>query len=636
MRPFLAFATGVLALCAAACSPPESTAETGFTAPDREAGERAPLTAACDGMDPTSCLLPWPSSVFTAVDAASPTGVRVHVDKASLDSDDDPASVNRADGFSRITPLLTGFEASLADPPDAAGLQLFLVQPGLPGSGEPVPVRLEIHPSKDEEGRTLLVAKPYRALAPNAEYLAVVTDSLRPEGGGTLAPERAAKVALGLEKPASQVDADLYGHHAPARALLAKAGIDPAHVVRLWDFTTRSAGDATRRLLAMRDAARAAVAAGDTQVILDVVKPGDGDIAAIVEGRLSGLPSFAMEEGLSLDADGLPTPNGTREAAFRVEIPKGSGDYPFLMFGHGTGGSFRDSAFDAELGAEGIGKVGFNLYGWTNDETLDTFVRMTRMFVGSEHSTAFLMQALAEGAALQAAMDGVLGDALAAPTLLGAPNPAAGRRPDGSVPLWAGGSLGGTMGLVYASADPDMGAAVLNVPGAGWTHFVPLSSVYTTMAALLKTNFDSDLSLLQAFLMSQSNWDDVDGAVWGEARAGRKTVFLVQESIGDPILPNIGSENVALAVDAVQVGAVLVPIPGVEPAKAAAVTESALTQYHVPDPGALEIHGFAARDTPAGKAARDQIRTFVKSALMGNPETVVPPGCAGGSCDFSE
>ncbi len=634
MKYFLCFAASLLGLFAAGCTSPAET-EVAFTAPDRAAGERAPLTAACDGMDPTSCLLPWPSSVFTTVDKASPTGVRLHLEKASLDNDDDPASVNRADGFSRITPLVTGFASDL-DPPDAAALQLFLVEPDVPGSGEAVPLRLEAHASKDDPGHSLLVAKPYRALAPNAEYLAVVTDSLHATGGGSLAPERAAKVALGLEEPASQADADLFGHHAPARALLAKVGIDPAHVLRVWDFSTRSAEDATRRLLAMRDAARAAVAAGQTEVIIDVVKPGDGGIAALVEGRLSGLPSFASEAGLSLDAAGLPVATGTREAAFRVEIPQGAGDYPFIMFGHGTGGSFRDSSFDAELGAEGIGKIGFNLHGWTNDETIDTFVRMTHMFVGSEHSTAFLMQAVAEGAALQAAMDGPLGDALAAPMLLGAPNPAAGRHPDGSVPIWAGGSLGGTIGLVFASADPDMHAAVLNVPGAGWTHFVPPSSVYATMAALLATSFDGDLSLLQAFSMSQTNWDDVDGAVWGEARAGRETTFLVQESIGDPILPNIGSENVALATGCIGVGAVLIPIPGVAPGEGGIAGQSALTQYHVPEVTGLDIHGFAAGNTPAGIAAREQIRAFVKSALKGSPTVVVPAECPGGSCDFSE
>lgn len=631
-RPFLLLATATLALAAAACSPSPAT-EAPFTAPDRAPGERAPLTAPCDDMDPTGCLLPWPSSAFSAPDEASPTGVRLAVDPSSISPDDDPSSLNLADGFSRMTPLVTGFDAAL-DPPPAGAIQLFLVEPGLPGTGEAVPLRVGAIASKDDPSRSLLVAMPHGALAPSAEYLAVVTDALHAEGGAPLAQERAAKVALGLEQPASQEDADLFGHHAPARALLEKAGIDPAHVLRLWDFTTRSAEDATRRLAAMRSAARAAVAEGSAQAVIDTVTPGDGDVAVIVEGRLSGLPSFTSESGLTLGEGGLPVAGGTREAPFRVAIPVGGGDYPFLMYGHGTGGSFHDTAFDDELAAEGLAKVGFDFYGWTDQDTIDTFVGMKQMFRGTARSTALLMQAVADGAAIQAAMEGPIGDALSAPMLGGAPNPAAGRRPDGKVPLWAGGSLGGTMGLVFASADPDMNAAVLNVPGAGWTHFIPGSNLYTTLAALLATSYDGDLGMLHAMLASQTNWDDVDGALWNEAREGRKIAYLIQESIGDPVLPNPGSENVAVASGAVQVGAVLVPVAGVDPVDAAA-GRSALTQFRVPDTDPLDIHGFAARDTPAGAAAREQIRAFVKSVLEGHPEITVPSGCPGGSCDFT-
>lgn len=135
--------------------------------------------------------------------------------------------------------------------------------------------------------------------------------------------------------------------------------------------------------------------------------------------------------------------------------------------------------------------------------------------------------------------------------------------------------------------------------------------------------------------MSQGNWDDVDGGVWKEALAGRKTTFLLQESIGDPVLPNVGTENVARTTDAVQLGAVLTPIEGVGTATEANDT-SALTQFMVKQTSDLDVHGFADKDTPAGVAARDQIRAFVASVFAGAPRIVVPPGCVGGSCDFTK
>lgn len=479
----------LLSLCAAllACS-----SEPTYTAPDRVAGQRAPRTASCDDVDPTACLLPWPSSVFTRVDPSSSTGVRLAVDVTSLGPEDDATWLNRADGFSRLTPIVTGFDTEL-DASAPGAIQLFLAEPGRAHEGEAVPLHVTTFSSSDEAPRTLLVATPERVLEPNAEYLVVVTDALRAKGGGAIAPGRSARVSLGLEEASSQAEADLHGQHAPARALLRKASVDANRVLRMWTFTTRSVDDGTRRLRAMLTASRAAVAEGRTKVTIDVVKPGSGSVALDVEGRLGGLPSFASDAGITLDEQGLPIAIGTREAPFRIMIPKGSGDFRFVMFGHGTGGEFRDAAFDEELAQEGIGKVGIQFYGWTKDEALPTFLGLKKMFTGTRQSSAWLMQAVADGAAIQAAMTKGIGETLAAATLGGASNPAAGRRPDGSIAVWAGGSLGGTMGLVFTAANPEVRAAVLNVPGAGWTHFIPGSNLYSMIKPFIVNAYDTDV-----------------------------------------------------------------------------------------------------------------------------------------------
>jgi hypothetical protein len=604
-----------------------------YSAPDREAGVRAPRTAACDDdQDPTGCLLPWPSSTFTKLDPSSPTGVRLALDVTSMNPSDDVSAFNRGDGFSRLTPLVTGFQTPL-DTPTEDAMWLVLAQPGLPNTGERVPLRVQVFPSTDEPSRALLVATPRKLLEPNAEYLVVVTDALHAQGGGAIAPEHAARVAVGLEDAESQAEADFKGHCAPARALLPKIGLSPSRVIRLWDFTTRSVDDGTARLKAMCDATTAAVSAGKVTVTIDSVKPGTGSTLTVVEGRLGGLPAFASAEGLTFDAKGLPVSSGTREAPFRVTIPKGTGGYPYVMYGHGTGGTFHDDAFDEELAKTGIAKVGISFYGWTEDEALNTFFSLKRMFAGSHHSSALLMEAVADGSAIQAAMTGAIGDALSAATLGGAANPAQGRRPDGKVQLWAGGSLGGTMGLVYTAATPAVRGSVLNVPGAGWTHFIPESNLYATIQPFIVGSYGNDIGVLQALFMSQGAWDDVDGGVWQEALAGRPVTFLVQESIGDPVLPNVGTENVVRTTQAVQIGKVIVPISGVATATEAK-GKSALTQYRVTGVAPLDVHGFAARDTPAGAAAREQIRAFVATVLAGAPEITVPAGCPLQSCDF--
>lgn len=630
-----------LPACSSESDPSEPPPAAGI--PDRAPGVRAPLTAPCDAMDPQRCLLPWPSSTFTSADPSTRTGLRVHVDLSSFATPDDPASINRADGFSRVTPLVAGFAAAVgpvsAGSPGGGPVRLLLAQPDHPRYGEAVPLRLVIEPGETDDGspESFVFAYPLRPLEPNAEYVALILDDLPVTSGAALAPSRAASVALGLAKPTSPDEARLFAYHAPTRALVGQASVDPRRVLRVWDFTTRSLDDPTRRLAAMREAALQAVAKAEITVAIDKVDVSAAPpIAAIVLGHLGGLPSFVAPDpgaGLTLDAAGLPVPSGSREAPFRIVLPAAQGNYPFVMFGHGTGGEFTDDILDAEIAGLSAAKVGIELHGWTKADVLDTFVGFLHMAEGTHHAAGVLMQSLADGAAIQAALGGALGDALSAPTLGGSPNPAAGRRPEPSRALWAGGSLGGTMSLVAVAVDPALRHGVLNVPGAAWTHFVPGSKIFEPIRGLLHNPY-GDLNALLAVAMSQGNWDEIDGAVWSEVLARKSAAFLIQESVGDPVLPNPGSAMVAIVTGAAQVGAVLSPIEGV-PQASMLSAQSGITQYRVAATDPFAIHGFAASDTPAGAAAREQMAAFLGSVWAGKPTISVPAACPKGSCDFS-
>ena len=640
LLPLLLAASAGLAPGSLGCGSDAAVAET-YSAPDRKAGDRTPLSASCDPLDGTRCSLPWPSSAFTRVDAKSATGLRVAVDRAKVLVKDDPWSLNLADGFSRATPIAVGFPAMVSPLPvsaDGAGsVRLLLAQADLPAYGAPVPMRFTVTQS-DEAVESLVVGYPLHPLEANADYVGVVMDDLALDSGPPPSASHVTRVALGLEAAESAEEAKLHGYHAPTRALLAKAGIDPAHVIRVWDFTTRSQADATMRLHAMEAATVKAVTDGAVKIAIDQVVPSsDPNVAVIVEGRLVGLPLFAsldLAKGLTLDDALLPVAQGVHDSPFRVLIPKGTGDYRYVMYGHGLGGSFHDDTFDSEFASHAMAKVNLHFFGWTMSEIIETFVNFSQMFIGAHHSSSRLMQAVADGEALQRVMLGALGDVLAAPTLGGAPNPAAGRRPQFDIPVWTGGSLGGTMGLVFTSASKESYSGVLNVPGAGWTHFVTASSMFGIVDSLIKNPYGGEINVQLAVAMSQNDWDDVDGAIWATELAGRGSVFLVQESIGDPVLPNIGSDLVAVATGATQIGKVLSPIVGVSTASVAA-GETGVTQYHVTATDPLDIHGFAARDTPAGKAARDQMQSFLVSVYDKKPAVTLPAACVGGSCDFT-
>ena len=61
---------------------------------------------------------------------------------------------------------------------------------------------------------------------------------------------------------------------------------------------------------------------------------------------------------------------------------------------------------------------------------------------------------------------------------------------------------------------------------------------------------------------------------------------------------------------------------------------SGMTQYRVGDTGVYQVHGFAAENTDAGRAAFDQIQSFLDSAWAGAPVITVPAGCPAMTCDF--
>src|SRR5690606_1614120 len=139
------------------------------------------------------------------------------------------------------------------------------------------------------------------------------------------------------------------------------------------------------------------------------------------------------------------------------------------------------------------------------------------------------------------ALEGALGDVLAADTIGDVANPAAGRRPDMTRPMVGGGSLGGTMGFAFANLEPSIRYGALNVGGAGWAHFLRSSIFFRPLDGLMRLTLGSSLDVSLVVAQSQTNWDYADGAIWADHRDDRP-VLLIQESVGDPILPNIGTE----------------------------------------------------------------------------------------------
>ncbi|MCK6507451.1 hypothetical protein L6R53_29485 [Myxococcota bacterium] len=620
------------------------------TVEDRQPGERAPVTRACDDQDPARCVLPWPSSAFLAQDADTETGLRVSIQDDAFVVPDDPRYLNLADGFSRLTPVMTMVEgelsgAGLAPYPAAstdAALRIYNAEPGHPGYGQAVPLWTDVYTGGGNVSPdNLVLGFPRAPLAADAEHVVVLTDALGLADGSAPEVTHETAVILGLEEPLTDTEAALVAYHAPTRALLEQVGIDPAHVVRVWDFTTRSVDDPTRRLASMVSQVQAA--SGELGVTLDsLTTSSDENIGAIVFGRVTGVPEFRDADGrLVLDDQGQPVAQGVTEAPFRLLVPAGEGSYRVTLYGHGTGGDVSDNSFDADFAAYDIAKAGTRFIGWTGDELVTLFASLTAFQAGIEGSTTGLMQAVANTQAILLSLQGPLAVALQADTVQGTKNPVAGRTPDVSEPMWMGGSLGGAMGSLISASFPQIHYSVCNVPNGAWSHTIPGSLLYdTALAGVLSNIYGDETDVVMQLVISQTSWDDIDGAAWAEPALEKGTMFLLQQSMDDPVVPNAGTDILALALGAKMVGPALQEIPGMEAADA--VTEgAALTQFRVPDSGVYDVHGFAARDTPAGAAAFEQIIEYVNSVWLDeSPLITFPDACAevtpAGDCDFSE
>lgn len=617
----------LLALLACAGGPAE------FDVTPRGEGERAPLTSTCPGLDPTRCLLPFPSSTFTVADASTETGVRVAIDPAALPTDDDPTWLNLADGFSRVSPVATAFSSPLDDATAATALHLFVAYADGAPTAREIPLRVEVISAPDE-GERLLLGYPLEILPANADLVVVVDDTLRYADGSTPAADRPAGLVTGTVDPETEEEARLAAYHAPTRRLLADAGIDAANVVRAWDFSTRSADDPGRRLMAMLE-----VTAEPTVTVTDVTTYDTDDVAVVVRGTLDHLPDFrsGRQETLALGDDLLPVVTGERSAPFRIVVPSGTGDYRVTMYGHGTGGDVGDSAFDADLAARGLAKVGIEFLGWNGEDLITMITYMRRFVDGSARSTGALLQTMSDAHQILLALDGSLGEALAADTFtvdgVAVANPAAGRHPDTAEPLWVGGSLGGTNGAIMVAAFPEIRYGVVNVPCGAWSHIIADATLYKLLVEqILNAWYPETLDARLAIAISQNAWDDVDGAAWEDPDG----VLLMQESIGDPVVPNRGTTMLALSRNATLIGPAIDDLIGVLSTATSIEGATGITQFRTSETEDYDVHGFADRDTAAGRAARDQIAGFLQSVLDGAPRIDVPAACvARGSCDWA-
>jgi hypothetical protein len=310
--------------------------------------------------------------------------------------------------------------------------------------------------------------------------------------------------------------------------VLEAQGVPRDELQLAWSFPTRSASDATARMIAVRDAVLDALPPGGPEYDIDQIltctgDPGDSpechpSLRTIIDGTIY-VPSVVQAPDdlgvrrLRLDDQGQPVVEGTEAWAFRVQIPHSAydADEParVLQYGHGFLGSISEgnNSWLRELAdRHRLVLLSTALQGMNETDLLvwlDVLLRDGGRF-------PVLADLAMQGVANQLVQQRMMRTSLAsdpAPELY---------RGDGQLAwdpdtLWYhGNSQGGSVGTVMMGISVDATRGDLGVPGSGYPFLLHRSSVFDPFAILLQTAYPAADSVPRFLATLGTGWDDFD------------------------------------------------------------------------------------------------------------------------------
>ncbi|MBT9559016.1 MAG: hypothetical protein IV100_23495 [Myxococcales bacterium] len=490
--------------------------------------------AACENLDLSHCLLPFPSDHFRREQAG---GWRLDLSGGVL-----PISTNgipmtaepltTADGFGIASPILFRLngatlagaapvfdpEASLAD-----GSPTLIIDAT---TGERVPHWVEAdYLAKLPEGESLITLRPAVPLAFGTRYIVAVRGlvdaagaPVAPTPGFTALRDESASTVRGIHARRGHFEDAIFPP-------LVTAGVARESLQLAFDFTTASEANTLDTLYEMRD--RLLEAIGDEGPIytLDSVEASDSeDIAVVVQGTAK-VPSFlgpADDTGLRRlvrGEDGQPAITGTVDVPFTLQIPRWSannpGDAAVLLYGHGFLGT-RDEAEGGWIrqfaNRKGFLILAIDMMGMS---TPDVAVWGGNILVDAGRFPTFA----------EAAMQGVMNHLAVVRLIKGRfrneTNPlvlTANGQPvyDGERVYYHGNSQGGTMGTLVLTMGTDITRGGLGVPGAAFPFLLQRSVVFGDWVGLLKSVYDGPLDLPLVLGLLGTGFNPIEPLAFGQ------------------------------------------------------------------------------------------------------------------------
>jgi len=532
---------------------------------------------ACDWLDESECLFPFPSSRFENDDPKSDTKRKLEFELGALPVNVDGVEVEpkawaRLDGWGVGTPIMTTIagvdpEASSfpseADPASSLGKGSGTVIVDMT-TGKRVAHWSEVdaRPEIAEADRTTVLLHPLTMLEPGRRYAVGIAQPVD-RGGDPIAVSNGFRVirdrlqtGIGpVEQRRSRLD--------QAVNAVDEAGLPRSEQWLAWDFTTMSEKLLTGGLVSMRDQAFDQLGdAAPAFTVTEVLSTADdgGPLPDGVARRIRGtfeVPSFLTGDGspgsvLTRYDDKAPLLSGrnyTAEFTCSLTATQLAGTTPArpVVYGHGLLGSARESERgDLGLAAGNLMPCATNWIGM------------------SEPDIGYAVSALADlnkfPSAAERLMQGVINQQFLARLLthddgfVAAPEfrtTAGAASFDTDEVFYEGHSQGGIMGIVATAVSTEWTKAIIGVPGVDYSLLIPRSNNWQKYGPVIAGGYDRPVDGLLILALLQQLWDQAEGS--GFARHLTTNTLpgtpehqvIMQVALGDHQVANVSAEIAA-------------------------------------------------------------------------------------------
>ncbi|HJK91402.1 MAG TPA: hypothetical protein RMH85_29345 [Polyangiaceae bacterium LLY-WYZ-15_(1-7)] len=536
----------------------------------------------CENLDPTHCLMPYPSSRFLVEDEGTETGWRVQIDAEAFPLNQFDSGVtrtdtwNRFDGFSPMTSLIAGFfgkvdPANLADASRIADSLLESSPTVLldAETGERVAHFAEIDEWRNADpDTTSFYIRPATRLKENHRYIAAIRDLTRVDGSVVEPSEYFRALRDGETTDVDELEARRETFEG-IFSTLAAAGVARDDLILAWDFRTASGASLHGDMLAARADAFQRFEDGTDGVGACTVTEVEEDVNDQIWRRVTGtftVPLYVDNEYVGArmvrGEDGAPAYNGVVEAPFQVVIPPsvrdrvmGGGEGArMLMYGHGLLGSADQvSSGGTRVALERFEMVGFGTDYWglaENDEA-QVLNRIVTQYDNFDMVGERLVQGTINSLLLQKAFKGACAELPELQLEVGG-EPTSLVDPEEM--YYYGISQGGIMGGTLAALSDEVDRYVLQVGAIGYSIMLRRSVDFDPFERVFELWYTSKLDRDWFLVSTQAMWDLAEPATYAphvlqdpladDVDTSAKRV-LYQTSLYDAQVPNVASDVAA-------------------------------------------------------------------------------------------